>query len=578
MSERRKLKFLPSRKLAGRLAPAIVLVCALGWTFGELWEAGAGRSVVAPSRNLEQAYVMAMADITFETWLVARNARTLLTNPGSLIDTEHCAPYENTMIYGVPMVTMGVLGIPAVLLGIGPIGIYNVSILLMLSLAAVAMYLLIVDWTGSRGAAIVAALLFAFHPIRINNLQHPSVWDMTWTAFALLFARRLFAYGRWRDASGLAVACVLQICASFYALLAATFVSPPFIIWLFVTYGRQKIRISHVAAVALPAAATVVVLLLPYAEARDTGEITMRTWHRFATWPGYLTGTRYAIGWLVLVLAAVGLAPGRKPWREGLSGDPRWALLAGALLVAFVAAGPNTFWSPDPYLLLSRIVPGMDSVRVITRLGAGVHLVACVLAGVGSALLIRRSGRVGPMVGVGLMMLVVLDLYRPEFLGLAPRNDLTAVEIQPPDRRIEFARALGELEVTGPVFEVPFEASQLARIDIAVDRIFDSFYHGRRTSACYGSYVPADIDELTSIAAGLPDAEALARLRERGFTTIVAHKPARKIAARRQAIRFARADSRLRLVATGEHAKAYDILDFEVEGSSSAELLRSEPQ
>ena len=45
-------------------------------------------------------------------------------------------------------------------------------------------------------AGIVAGLLYAFHPFRLGNITHPSIWDTTWTVFALYFSHRLFAAGR----------------------------------------------------------------------------------------------------------------------------------------------------------------------------------------------------------------------------------------------------------------------------------------------------------------------------------------------------------------------------------------------
>lgn len=57
------------------------------------------------------------------------------------------------------------------------------------------MLTLVSRWTRSRAAGLVAALLFAFHPIRLGNITHPTVWDLSFTVFALYFAERLFAEG-----------------------------------------------------------------------------------------------------------------------------------------------------------------------------------------------------------------------------------------------------------------------------------------------------------------------------------------------------------------------------------------------
>ena len=56
---------------------------------------------------------VARADVSFEVWLVARHARTLVRESWRLFATEHCAPGERTLTLGVPMITMGLLAVPA---------------------------------------------------------------------------------------------------------------------------------------------------------------------------------------------------------------------------------------------------------------------------------------------------------------------------------------------------------------------------------------------------------------------------------------------------------------------------------
>src|SRR5262245_18965226 len=98
-------------------------------------------------------------DVAFETWLVARHAHTLVRRPWRLFDTEHCAPDEKTLTLGVPMFAMGVLAVPASLLG-DPILVYNTALAALLLVAALAMYCLVAEWTGVPLAGIGAALLY----------------------------------------------------------------------------------------------------------------------------------------------------------------------------------------------------------------------------------------------------------------------------------------------------------------------------------------------------------------------------------------------------------------------------------
>ena len=187
------------------LAAILVFFLAAAAVYGEVWREDP-RSVV-PVLDFQRGGVRAIGrmDVSLETWLVARNAHTLVHHPHRLFDTEHCAPWEKTMTLGIPMITMGVVAIPASVATGDPILTYNVALVALTLIAAVAMFLLVTDWTGLPAAGIAAGLLYAFHPIRMEPIHHPSVWDTSWTVLALFFAHRLFAHGRWRDALGLAL-------------------------------------------------------------------------------------------------------------------------------------------------------------------------------------------------------------------------------------------------------------------------------------------------------------------------------------------------------------------------------------
>ena len=104
---------------------------------------------------------IAEGDVVFEAWLTARNARTLLTEPHRPFDTPHCAPAEKTLTLGVPMITMGLLATPVALFTRNPALAYNFSIFCLLVVTALAMFLLIREWTGNAAAGIIAGLLFA---------------------------------------------------------------------------------------------------------------------------------------------------------------------------------------------------------------------------------------------------------------------------------------------------------------------------------------------------------------------------------------------------------------------------------
>jgi hypothetical protein len=510
-----------------------VFAAAFVLVFGPVLRAGP-RSFV-PTAGLADPQVQAQShiDVTFHAWLVARNARTLAREPWRLFDAEHCAPGEKTLTLGVPTITMGLLAVPALITG-DPILCYNFAILAVLGVAALAMYLLVAEWTGIPVAGIAAALLFAFHPVRIDRIFYVSDWDGSWTVLALLFSRRLFAHGRWRDAVGLTLAGALQIAAHFYPTLAAVLLAIPFAVWLAAAYGLRNARPAQLAFVSLGVALAAAIVLGPYqaASAAAPGHFE-RGYQFYAPWQMYLPGTWFFPGWLELGLVAAGLALPRRLGLPALAGrDPRFALAAGALLVSVIAAGrlgdsilaplAGGFAGVNPYEILASVLPGLDMVRAVERLAGGVLLALAILAGVGAAACVRLAGRRAAPVGALVVVLVALEVLALPHLGReTPRLRIDA--IRPAPELLAFYAELEARGNRGPIVELPFESG--LGLFWAPKRILASAWHHRRTSSCYASYTLPGREELAALVARLPEADAVRGLAALGFTTIVVHDP-----------------------------------------------------
>lgn len=488
----------------------------------------AGRLADKPASRVSD---MNTADLMFETWLVFRHAHTFVHSPLRLFQAEHCAPEDNSLVFGIPMITMGILAIPFYLATGEPVQTFNLVLLTMTLIGAIAMYLLIVEWTKVPGAGIVAGLLFCLHPIRMLDIAHPSVWDTAWTLISIFFLVRLFARGHWLDAIGLSIALTLQIWASIYPFLAAIFLMTPVALWLCMKYRLRNVSFAQLLLVAASGTLAAAILFLPYLEARGTGQLRAN-YALYLPWRFYSPDGIFFMSWTLLVLSSLSLIIGRKRALGGLDADPRWALLAGIAFVAIIGAGPyvNDIWGVlgiDPVFgipslggLMREAVPGVDSIRGYARIGAGgVQLGLCVLAGIGAAGLIRVGGRYGFLVAAGLIVVVAADTLRPHFLGLNPRYQLDTVAIRPSDSEIAFYQRLEDLENRGPIFQVPGGFTSFSPIELS-DILLSAFHH-RRTSACFGSHRPASQTMLSDIAKRLPSPEAFNELQALGFTTIV---------------------------------------------------------
>lgn len=521
-----------ARPLSKDRAAAWTLVAFLIFLFlalvnlRDVWHAGPASHALVSGEG--GGLAIARGDVTFEAWLVARHARVLLRDPTALFDTEHCAPAEKTLTLGVPMITMGLLAIPAALVTPNPALAYNFATLVLWLISAMAMYLLVKDWTGSAAAGIVAGIFYALGPWRVmSTVEHPSVYDSAWTIFALYFAQRFFAHGRWRDALGLALSCFLQIAASFYMLVSAVFFSPAFALWLVFRDRFERVRPAQILFLLVSVSLSAFLVLGPYLEARDSGFIGDRQLFYYLPAQAFFAGGLFFLGWSALILAAVGLSVPRKSAVPEIEGDPRWALGIGALLVAVIAAGPmnnsllELIWEQPPiripnfYLLLAEVVPGLDSIRVVVRLGVAMLITLCILAGIGAAWLIRIFPTRFPLVGCTLIGIAILTV-----LSGGSSREVSVVKVAADPAEVSFFDSLEQMGNEGPVLELPF-ASGLSRSTDAPPRILLSAYHERRISTCFGSYRKPHRKELKRLVAKLPSRGAVRGLRELGFTTVV---------------------------------------------------------
>jgi hypothetical protein len=514
------------------VAAVLIFTGVLALAFADVWRADPRATV--PLGRLEPAYEpLARADVSFEAWLVSRHARTLVREPWRLFDTEHCAPGEKTLTLSLPMLTMSLLAVPAGLLG-EPILTYNAGILALVLVSALAMYLLASDWTGSPPAGIVAGLLFAFGEFRIASILHPSEADLAWTVFALYFARRLLANGRWRDAVGLAAAGALQIAASFYPLLAAFFLAPPLALWLVLAYGVRRVRPTQLAFVAVAVALAAALVLGPYLERRgaNPGHL-QRGVYFYAPWVDYLPGRGLFPGWVLPCLAALGLALPRRLGFAELARDPRLALFASALVVAIVAGGPLGATvlapfgfgegTPNPYQILAAFLPGLDTVRGVVMLTVGVGLVLSLLAAAGVAGCCRAAGRFSTPVAVALIGLAAYVALPTRAALVEDARPFLVANIRPRPELLDFFAALEAQGNRGPILELPFEERSVSWM--SPGRILVGAWHHRRTTACYGSYALPEYERMAALVASLPDPRAVRELAELGFTTIVIHDP-----------------------------------------------------
>lgn len=519
------------------ILPAVtVFSLCLAYTLLGVWVEGPTNAVPAVTRPgvAPEWRAVAENDVRFGAWGTSRNAWALTHEPWKLFDAEQCYPATNTLALGHPMISLGVLGAPFQLVLDDPVLTYNVVLTLVMLGGALAMFLLILEWTGSAAAGMSAGIIFAFHPVALGRLIHLSTYDMSWTLWAMLFGYRLVTRGLMRNALLMAAALTMQMSGSYYPAASCLLIGLPFAAWALGRKSVSGLALGPICVGLLLTALGGYLVYGPFVELH--GQLASdRSTQFFAAWRDFLPGGSRDEGWWVLLLVAAAWLPAvpTAGVRSGENGaNPRWALLAAALLVVLLSTGGGVASpaNPDPlltipgvYALLSAILPGFETVRVPQFFAAGTHLALAVLAGLGAAATLRhvRQQRRN-LAGLLLVAITCVLVLRQPVAGLGPVASVYALSIRPDAEKLELFETLTKHENSGPLLELPHRKGDLT--PHAKSLLLTSFHH-RRTSACYNSYAPPELEQVSSIARDMPSPSALSAARHLGFTTIVVRHP-----------------------------------------------------
>lgn len=502
------------------------------------------------------AHLVRRSDQSFVAWVVARNARTWTHEPWHLFDAETCHPTERALALGEPVLSHGLLAAPFWAASHDPLFTVNAIVWLLPLLGAIAMFLLVRDLTQTPAAGIVAGLLYGFSAVRNADMLHFYIYDTSGIVLGILFANRWLATGRWRYALGLAAAITFQIGGSLYPLIAAVVIAPPLFAWMLVRHGAGRTHwLQWLVVVGLGAGAGFLVFE-PYLTLRASGGLETRGLRAFAAWRFMFPGGPLFAGWTTWLLATVAFATifWRRLRQARCAGTDR-ALLAvliacAAVLLVLAAGGnagdrlldelqgltPSGAW-PNPYALIERIVPGLGSVRAPLRVHVGVDLLLSLLAGLGTAAMLRSvPGRWAPAAAAIIVAIVFVDTLRPEISGLPSRIEVLTPRVRPAEDTLDLYRRLAEDGPGGPIFEAPF--GPLHQIQYS-ETVLLSAYHHQRTSACASSYRQAKFEQMQTFSAELPSRDAVEGLCGLGFRSFVVHH-ADGVARSPYAVRFAR--------------------------------------
>jgi hypothetical protein len=384
--------------------------------------------------------VMDAGDSAFFAWEIGWTVHALKTDPSQLPHANIFHPLRYALGLDEPVLGTTVLVLPLALFTDDAVLLHNVVRLLTFLFSALTASWLARELGAGEGIALLAGALFAFSPIRTDQVGHLSTLGTQWWPLVLLFTIRFARGGRTRDALLAAAAFVLAFLACGYHGILAAAVLPPFLLVLL--WGRGgRLKAGALAAVLAGLALLPVYrmhqrALAPERSARGVEEtilysaavesfLSTHSWNRVygeATDVFRTVGPNNMFPGLVvpgLVLAGViAVRKSReRPSREAVA--LAVLLLAGAL----VALGPRIRafgydLGPGPWALLRETVPLFQMIRVTSRAGVFLALPLTMLAAMALTRLRPRPAALAGIGAVALAETLIAPIPIPEWSNL----------------------------------------------------------------------------------------------------------------------------------------------------------------
>ncbi len=510
------------------LGAALLYLAAIMWAF---------RAII-PVATTAFPYATFVDDVTprwretlhndqkFVAMLTAHNARALVTQPLQIMEGPQCFPIANATTLGEHMIGPGIRAVVPYAFTRDPILTYNVVLLATHWIAAMAMYALVLYWTRSVPAAVIAGLLFGLQPIRLTDTGHPFVYGIVWAPLVLLFAHRVCARCRWRDAFGLTVFLGLQFVEGAYPVLTIGLLGGVYGPYLLYRYrDRWASFAPKLAASAVFLGVIAFWVLAPYAQTH-------------ALWPAvggrgkvlypltrYLWGAQGYLGTILLGLLAVGLLDRLRGRRAERGDDPRLVLLTAGVVTLWAAAlGFSVFgWHvPNLLTLLADVIPGLGLVRVGGAIESGIGLVGAFLAGYGVLAIVEHRGRGARALVTALLVVgVLLEVLAPPVarVSFGQTVEMVPFHVRPHPKLLALYDSIDE----GAVLDIPLE-SGFGSFAYLAQHVWLGAFHGQPVASCYNSFRTPIQEEIEALAARVHiDPGAGAALYALGFRTVVVH-------------------------------------------------------
>jgi hypothetical protein len=459
-------------------------------------------------------------DVYFNLWRLRWFAHALATSPTRLFDANIFFPEKRTLALSDAMFVEGLLTAPLTWLGLPPLLVHNLALLGAITLSGAAIFALVKYLTGSRGAGLIAGIVFCFAPYRFEHYMHMELQWAMWSPLAFLALHRAYDTGKWRYGLATGACVALQMLSSIYY---GMFLSVLIAIGASLLFLRDRLAsafsvVRVMAAGAVLAAIVCALYARPYTRTHErVGDRPIEQVSMFrATGASYTSAT--SGNWLYGETAIRG--GGERHLFTGLT--PLFLAMTGMLLVPptrrtiaylllLVAAFEMSFGLRGYlYTFLYEYVAQFRGLRASARLGLFVLLFLGVLAGYGYAALAANRSRRARMVLLAVCAAAMLIEYRTSLLLVEYTNHA------PPIYRM-LAR-----QPRGVVAEFPIpRLNQLPGAE-AEYAYLSTFYWFPIVNGYSGYYPPSYLDRLDRLET-FPSERAMRQLRRDNVEYVLLH-------------------------------------------------------
>ncbi len=494
-------------------------------------------------------------DALLNVWITAWDGHQLLSDPLHLFDANIFVPYRRTLAYSELLLGNGLLALPITALSGNPVLGYNIALLLSFTLSGLGACLLVVRFTRSSGAGMVAGAIFAFSAYRMTNLAQAQLLTTQWMPFALLALYQLMHCPRPRHLAAFVLFFFLQAVSSFYYGLLLFIAVSGYLIWetgYRIGLALKGQKIGHWSSVVhlFLALCLLSLILLPFVRPyfqvqRELGfERSLADSEPFsASLRQYLMVPPHSLlyghllpnddtpraggypvdalfpGFTALALAAWGLVRSRD--------RTRWFFLLLLLASCCLSFGPRLYLAPGqpadldlslPYAWLYAMVPGFKALRAPVRFDALVTLALAVLAGYGVSELRgqgaggrRQAPRYLSLITWGLLLATCLE----SLVWPAARIEKVPVgDAVPP-----VYRWLAE-QPPGSILELPMAFTPGGP---QLDYQYLSTYHWHPTPDGYSGFIPPKHGQIVYEMERFPSERSVSLLQALGVRYLLLH-------------------------------------------------------